>query len=121
MKILVTGGLGFIGSNFIRHILKNKNIQVVNLDAEFFGSSHHNLDDMENSGNYKFVKGNILDRTIIRKALKNINYVFHLAAVSDITKVKKIPLRTIEINILGTTCLLEEVSLGVAVLSSLNV
>ena len=49
MKILITGGLGFIASNFIRRILKNKNIQVVNIDAEFFGSSHSNLSEIKDS------------------------------------------------------------------------
>jgi len=55
----------------------------------------------------KFIQGSILDKSIIRSALKNINIIFHLAAVSDITKVKEIPLKTIKTNILGTTFLLE--------------
>ena len=62
MKVLVTGGLGFIGSNFIQHILKNTDLEVTNIDAEFFGSSHHNLENIHNPQNYTFVKGNITNR-----------------------------------------------------------
>ena len=56
----------------------------------------------------KFIKGNILNKSIIRSALKDIDIIFHLAAVSDINKVKDIPKKTVETNILGTTNLLEE-------------
>ena len=46
MKLLVTGGLGFIGSNFILHVLKTTDLEIVNIDAELFGSSHHNLSEI---------------------------------------------------------------------------
>ena len=47
MKLLITGGLGFIGSNFILHILENKNFEIVNVDAELYGSNHYNLIEIE--------------------------------------------------------------------------
>jgi dTDP-glucose 4,6-dehydratase len=59
MQLLVTGGLGFIGSNFILNKLNdNEHISITNVDAEFFGSNHENLIQLKNSPNYKFVKGN---------------------------------------------------------------
>ena len=94
-NILITGGSGFIGSHVVDVLLKNK-YQVTILDL-----------NQPKRKDVKFIKGSILDKSIIRSALKNINIVFHLAAVSDITKVKGIPLKTIETNILGTTFLLE--------------
>ena len=94
-NILITGGSGFIGSHVVDVLLKNK-YQVTILDL-----------NQPKRKDVKFIKGSILDKSIIRSALKNINFVFHLAAVSDITKVKWIPLKTIETNILGTTFLLE--------------
>ena len=65
MKLLVTGGLGFIGSNFIHTVLKNKDWKIVNVDAEFFGSSHHNLENISNPENYRFVKVNITNRKLM--------------------------------------------------------
>ena len=94
-NILITGGSGFIGGHVVDALLKYK-YQVTILDL-----------NQPKRKDVKFIKGSILDKSIIRSALKNINIVFHLAAVSDITKVKGIPLKTIETNILGTTFLLE--------------
>ncbi len=94
-NILITGGSGFIGGHVVDALLKNK-YQVTILDL-----------NQPKRKDVKFIKGSILDKSIIRSALKNIDIVFHLAAVSDITKVKEIPLKTIKTNILGTTFLLE--------------
>ena len=66
MKLLVTGGLGFIGSNFILKILQNDtDISIVNVDAEFYGSNHKSLQQIISHSNYKFVKGNITNRKLI--------------------------------------------------------
>ena len=94
-NILVTGGSGFIGSHVVDTLIKKKyNVTVFDLAPP-------------KRKDVKFIKGSILDESLIRSALKNINFVFHLAAVSDINKVKNIPVKTIETNVLGTTCLLE--------------
>ena len=73
MKILVTGGLGFIGSNFIL-FLKQKypDYSIVNIDAKLFGSNLKNLTSIENSSNYEFVSGNIVEKNSIEKYLENI-------------------------------------------------
>ena len=92
---LITGGSGFIGSHVVDALVKNK-YKVTILDL-----------NQPKRKDVKFIQGSILDKSIIRSALKNINIIFHLAAVSDITKVKEIPLKTIKTNILGTTVLLE--------------
>ena len=94
-NVLITGGSGFIGSYVVDALVKNK-YKVTILDL-----NHPKRKDV------KFIQGSILDKSIIRSTLKNINIIFHLAAVSDITKVKEIPLKTIKTNILGTTFLLE--------------
>ena len=94
-NVLITGGSGFIGSYVVDALVENK-YKVTILDL-----------NQPKRKDVKFIQGSILDKSIIRSALKNINIIFHLAAVSDITKVKKIPLKTIKTNILGTTFLLE--------------
>jgi len=94
-NFLVTGGSGFIGSHVVDVLIKKK------YKVTVFDLKPPKRKDV------KFIKGNILDKALIKSSLKNINFIFHLAAVSDINKVKKIPLKTIETNILGTTYLLE--------------
>ena len=65
MKLLVTGGLGFIGSNFILKLLKKNDVEITNVDAELFGSNHKNLSDIKNSNKYNFVKGNISNKKLM--------------------------------------------------------
>ena len=63
MKLLVTGGLGFIGSNFILKLLReNNDFEIINVDAELFGASHKNLYENKNSEKYHFEKGNISNK-----------------------------------------------------------
>ena len=94
-NVLVTGGNGFIGSHVVDFLVKKKyNVTTFDLSPPI-------------RKNVKFIRGNILDKNCLRIALKNIDFVFHLAAVSDINKVKSIPIKTINTNILGTTYLLE--------------
>jgi dTDP-glucose 4,6-dehydratase len=87
MKLLVTGGLGFIGSNFIQRILdKNSDFKIINVDAELGGSNRKNLSDIENNGNYEFVKGNITNRRLMEKLISRCDAVINFAAESFVDK-----------------------------------
>ena len=87
MKLLVTGGLGFIGSNFILKILneKQKN-SVVNVDAELFGSNHQNLESVKDHENYRFVKGNITNRHLMEDLISECDAVVNFAAESFVDR-----------------------------------
>ena len=81
MKILVTGGLGFIGSNFIIKLLQEKNdFDIINVDAEIFGSNPYNLDDIKNSEKYEFVKGNITNKNLMTELISKCDSVVNFAA-----------------------------------------
>ena len=81
MKLLVTGGLGFIGSNFILKVLEeNTDIQITNVDAELAGSNKKNLSSVEKNKNYEFVKGNITNRRLMEKLITNCDSVINFAA-----------------------------------------
>ena len=87
MKILVTGGLGFIGSNFITTLLnQNKNFEVVNVDAELAGSNHDNLSEISHLSNYKFVKGNITNKNFMESIVDECDAVVNFAAESFVDR-----------------------------------
>ena len=75
MKLLITGGLGFIGSNFIRKIFQNyPKYEITNVDAELFGSNHANLSSVKNNENYEFVKGNITNKILMEKLISKMTW-----------------------------------------------
>ena len=81
MKLLVTGGLGFIGSNFILKLLKeNNDFQIINIDAELTGSNPKNLEEVQNHKNYEFVKGNITNKKFMEEQIANCDAVINFAA-----------------------------------------
>ena len=87
MKLLVTGGLGFIGSNFILNTLsKHPEFEITNVDAELFGSNQKNLDSLKKNSNYKFVKGNITNRILMEKLIQNSDVVINFAAESFVDR-----------------------------------
>ncbi len=84
MKFLVTGGLGFIGSNFILYVLKkHPKIKIVNIDAELFGSNYKNLRDIKNNQNYEYVKGNINNKNLMDKLISKVDVVFNFDSKSE--------------------------------------
>lgn len=108
MKILVTGGAGFIGSNFILYMLeKYPDYQIVNLDLLTYAGNLDNLKSVENNPNYEYLEGSICDRETVKKAMSNCDWVAHFAAESHVDRSITGPSVFIETNILGTEILLE--------------
>tara|TARA_B100000809_G_scaffold31322_1_gene27219 strand:- start:238 stop:1230 length:993 start_codon:yes stop_codon:yes gene_type:complete len=87
MRLLVTGGLGFIGSNFIIKILKETNdFEIVNVDAELFGSNQQNLEGIKDSDRYEFVKGNITNKNLMTELISKCDSVVNFAAESFVDR-----------------------------------
>ena len=87
MRLLVTGGLGFIGSNFILKLLnENPDLEILNVDAEIEGSNIKNLESLKNSQNYEFVKGNISNKTFMEKQISKCDVVVNFAAQSHVDR-----------------------------------
>ena len=106
-KIIVTGGLGFIGSNLIGLLLK-KNYFVINIDKVSYSSSFYNVKEFKNSKNYKFIKCDIKDKKLKKIILKyKPNIIFNLAAETHVDRSIDNPKNFIDSNILGVYNLLE--------------
>ena len=106
--ILVTGGAGFIGSCYVRHILKkHPNYKVINIDALTYCGNLENLQDIENNPNYTFVHGNICDRELVRDLIKDCDCVVNFAAESHVDNSIKHPEIFVETNVQGTLNLLQ--------------
>ena len=86
MKLLVTGGLGFIGSNFILKLLEKDDFEIVNIDAELFGSDHRNLTKIKDSSRYNFVKGNISNKKLMEEQIEKCDAVVNFAAESHVDR-----------------------------------
>ena len=87
MRLLVTGGLGFIGSNFILKTLdENKDIEIINIDAQLDGSDVKNLQNLKNSRNYEFVKGNITNKKFMEEQIEKCDAVVNFAAQSFVDR-----------------------------------
>ena len=108
MKLLITGGLGFIGSNFILNTLENsEEFKITNVDAEFYGSNHTNLSLLQNSKNYNFVKGNINDYDLMNKLISESDMIINFAAESHVDRSIKNAKPFMDSNIMGVFNMLE--------------
>ncbi len=110
MKLLVTGGAGFIGSCFVRHILKKYNdYQVINLDTLTYAGNIENLDDVKDNPNYRFVHGNICDKKLAKELIidEGVDAVINFAAESHVDRSITGPEIFIETNVQGTLNLLQ--------------
>lgn len=108
MRILITGGAGFIGSNFIRYILgRYPEYHIVNLDKLTYAGNPDNLKGVEGSKNYSFVKADICDAKAVGKAMDNCDWVVHFAAESHVDRSIADSAEFIKANVLGTHVLLE--------------
>ena len=108
MKILVTGGLGFIGSNLIRHLLnKHKDIRIINLDKMGYGSNTANLKDLENDTRYDFVRGDIADYKLVKKIIMDVDAVINVAAETHVDRSISDPRAFLQSNTVGVFNILE--------------
>jgi len=110
INLLVTGGCGFIGSNFINYIFDKNIYNILNFDAMYYCADENNVwDDIRNSDNYSLVKGNLCDFDLISKVIKSnaITHVIHFAAQSHVQASFEDSLQFTHDNVLGTHTLLE--------------
>lgn len=109
-NMLVTGGAGFIGCNFIRYVLaKDENIKIVNLDNLSYAGSLKNLEDLPSPERHHFIEGDICDKALVEKIFieHNIDCIVHFAAESHVDRSITGPAAFVQSNLVGTFILLE--------------
>jgi dTDP-glucose 4,6-dehydratase len=109
MKILVTGGAGFIGSNFIKYILSHyPHYKILNLDKLTYAGNLDNLSEIKDNFNYQFIKGDICDQNLVERIVgEGINAIINFAAETHVDRSIYDPKIFVETNVLGTQILLE--------------
>ena len=108
MKILITGGAGFIGSNFIHFLLDNYDDQIINIDKLTYAGNLDNLGDISSNNNYEFYQGDILDKKFIKKVFdQSIDYVVNFAAETHVDRSIENSNQFIKTNVEGTQVLLD--------------
>ena len=104
MKILITGGAGFIGSYLAQYFL-SQDQQVMILD-DFSGAGEENLKQIRESNNLSIIKGSILDQELVTKLMKDVTHCYHLAAALGVEKINNDPIESLEINLKGSQIVL---------------
>lgn len=108
MRILVTGGLGFIGSNFCRYMLKrHPDCDLINVDKIGIGANPSNLHDMENDKRYSFIKGDICNPQLLHKIIRDVDAVVNIAAETHVDRSIVDPYLFLQNNTVGTFTILE--------------
>lgn len=108
MKLLVTGGLGFIGSNFCRYILEtHPNWELVNIDKIGIGANPASLHDIENNDHYRFIKGDICNPQLIHKVITHVDAVVNIAAETHVDRSIADPYTFLQNNVIGTYTIIE--------------
>ena len=109
MKILVTGGAGFIGSNFVKYILSQyPGYKIVNLDKLTYAGNLDNLSDVEDNSNYQFIKGDICDQKLVEGIVEEkIDVIINFAAETHVDRSIYDPTIFVKTNVFGTQALLE--------------
>ena len=113
MKILITGGAGFIGSTFVRMMFRGllpnlENFQMVTVfDSLSIGGSLKNLSPVKDDSRFRFVKGDIRDVALLNKEIKGNEFVIHFAAQTHVDRSLKDPLQFFEVNAIGTSNVLQ--------------
>src|SRR5689334_12822098 len=103
MRLFITGGAGFIGSNFIRHVLAAyRDYKVVNFDKLTYAGNLENLSDVAGNENYSFVKGDICDRSAVDEAIAGADAVVNFAAESHVDRSIERATEFITTNVCGT-------------------
>ncbi len=107
-RYLVTGGAGFIGSNYIRYMLKkHRDVEIINLDKLTYAGNPDNLKDIQADSRYKFIKGDICDEVLVNKIMTEIDFVVNFAAESHVDRSIGAPDDFIRTDVFGTFVLLE--------------
>ncbi len=110
MRLLVTGGAGFIGSNFIRYMLgKYPGYEIINLDKLTYAGNLENLRDIESDSRYSFVKGDICDADLMDELAKQVDGIINFAAESHVDRSIEEPQSFVVTDVLGTQTILEAV------------
>lgn len=107
MHILITGGCGFIASNFVHYLLERYDYRIINLDALTYAGNPENLREFENNPRYKFIHGRIEDVKTVKKALGGVDRVVHFAAESHVDRSITNAQPFIQTNVAGTQVLLD--------------
>src|SRR5690349_19339262 len=108
-RILVTGGCGFIGANFVRYELENdRELEITNLDALTYAGNPDNLADFEDEPRYRFIHGDIADRPLVMELVaEGFDAIVHFAAESHVDRSINDAAPFLLTNVVGTQCLLD--------------
>ena len=110
MKLLVTGGLGFIGSNFCRHIItQHTDYELINIDKIGTGANPANLRDIQNEKRYTFIKGDICNQQLLNKTIRQVDAVVNIAAETHVDRSISDPYLFLQNNTIGTFTILEAI------------